>query len=81
MKNSDLSMLPIQKRLLALRRAKERYLILEAFNTVVQDLARTDEVIEKLPEGSIKEKKKALQEEAWKIVMSEDMCERILIEE
>jgi hypothetical protein len=80
MKSNDIK-LPIQRRLFELKRARERYMILDAFNTVVQDLIRTDELIEQLPDGQMKATKKAMQEEAWSIVMSEEMCKRILIEE
>jgi hypothetical protein len=45
------------------------------------DLERTDRLIETLPEGKMKDEKRAIQEQAWAIVLSEDMCERILIRE
>ena len=80
MKN-HLKDLPIQKRMMELQEARQRFAILEAFYTCVMDLERTDRLIETLPEGKMKDEKRAIQEQAWAIVLSEDMCERILIRE
>ena len=73
--------LPLQKRLRAIKEAKERIAITQAFYTVVIDLERTDKLIERLPEGVLKEEKAAIQEQAWAIVLSEEMCGRIMIRE
>lgn len=73
--------LPMQKRLRALKEAREDWIILTAFNEVVEELITTDAIIERLPEGALKEEKRAFQEEAWQIVLSEEMCDRIMIRE
>ncbi len=75
------SNLPIQKRLRALKKAREDWVILTAFNEVVEEMINTDAIIAKLPEGALKEEKMKAQEEAWEIVLSEEMCSRIMIRE
>ena len=75
------SNLPLQKGVRAIKDARERWAILEAFNEVVEELINTDKLIAKLPDGITKLRKMASQEEAWQIVLSEDMCSRIMIRE
>ena len=79
--SKHLNDLPIQKRLLELQVARQRLAILEAFYTCVMDLEKTDKLIETLPDGVMKDEKRAMQEQAWAIVLSEDMCGLIMIRE
>ena len=73
--------LPIQKKIKALKKAREDWAILITFNEVVEELMNTDALIEKLPEGFVKEQKKEAQQEAWEILLSEEFCSRILVRE
>jgi len=73
--------LPLQKRLRAIKEAQERMAIAQAFYIVVMDLEKTDKLIDSLPEGALKNEKIAIQEQAWAIVLSEEMCGRIMIRE
>jgi len=73
--------LPLQKRLRAIKDAQERIAIAQAFYIVVMDLEKTDKLIERLPDGILKTEKIAIQEQAWAIVLSEEMCGRIMIKE
>lgn len=76
---SKLLDLPIQNRLREIQRARERWIILEAFNQIVDEMVVTDAKIANLPEGAPKEYQRAIQEEAWDIVLSDEMCSNIMI--
>jgi hypothetical protein len=78
---SKLLDLPIQNRLREIQLAREKWIILEAFNQIVDEMVITDAKIDSLPEGAPKEYQRAIQEEAWDIVLSEEMCSNIVIVE
>ena len=65
-----------QKRIDAIKRARTRLKIIDAYNTLVQDLIRTDEEIEKLDcSETEKNLKRRLQEEAWKLLFHKDFTD------
>jgi len=55
--------------------------MLSAFSELVEELCKTDKLIEAMPEGSAKEEQKIKQEEAWDLVMSKELCGKIIIED
>ena len=72
--------LPLQRELMKIRRQRERFQVLMAYNSLIESLIETDEMIEGMPEGEEKEAKRKQQEEAWQIMFADDMISTIKIE-
>ena len=79
-RNKHLKDLPLQKELRKIQRQRERFQVLMAYNSLVESLIETDEMINDMPEGEEKEEKKRQQEEAWQIMFADDMISTIKIE-
>ena len=79
-RNKHLKDLPLQKELRKIQRQRERFQVLMAYNSLVESLIETDEMINAMPEGEEKEEKKRQQEEAWEIMFADDMISTIKIE-
>ena len=69
-----------QKRIAELKKARIRIKIIDAYNTLVQDLIRTDEEIEKSDCSEIEKMvKRRLQEEAWRLLFHKDFTDHFPI--
>ena len=55
--------------------------ILSAFNDLVEQLMQTDKLIENMPDGEEKELMLKAQQESWELIMSDNMCDSIMVEE
>lgn len=80
MKKSSRKLTPIEEQVKGIYEARERFVILRTFSDLAEELAKTDELIESMPEGAAKEEQKRKQDEAWELLMSEDLCGKILKE-
>ena len=79
-RDKHLKDLPLQKQLRKIQRQREKFQVLMAYNSLVESLIETDEMINDMPEGEEKEEKKRQQEEAWRIMFADDMISLIKIE-
>ena len=73
-------MTPIDKQVLKIVESRHRFSMLIVFNDLVKDLLKTDKEIEKMPDGEEKEHLKKSQQEAWDLLLSEGMCDKIIVE-
>lgn len=71
---------PIDKQVLKIMESRERFTLMVVFNDLVKELKETDKTIEEMPEGSDKESMKKVQEEAWALLLSKNMCDSIIYE-
>ena len=81
MSKDHLKDLPIQKKLRKILKQREKFQVLMAYNTQIEGLLETDEKIKKMPEGKEKQDMIRQQEEAWELMVSDDMISLIKIEE
>ena len=72
--------LPIQKQLRKIKQQREKFQVLMAYNDLVESMIETDKMIEDMPEGEEKQQKLAQQEQAWELMVAEDMISLIKIE-
>ena len=80
-KISTRKLTPIEEQAKQIYEARESFIMLSAFSELVEELCKTDKLIEAMPEGSAKEEQKIKQEEAWDLVMSKELCGKIIIED
>ena len=73
-------MTPIDKEVQKIMESRTRFALLSVFNDLVRDLKITDESIQNMQDGEEKEKLIKSQEEAWALLLSEEMCKSIIIE-
>jgi len=73
-------MTPLDKQVLKIVESRHRFSMVTVFNDLVTDLLETDSQIEKMPDGEEKEYLKKSQQEAWELLLSENMCDKIVIE-
>ena len=72
---------PIDKQVKAIMEARNKFAVLIAFNDLVEQLVQTDKLIEKMPDGEEKELMLKAQQESWELIMSDNMCDSIMVEE
>ena len=72
---------PIDKQVKAIMEARNKFAVLIAFNDLVEQLVQTDKMIEKMPDGQEKDLMLKAQEESWQLIMSDNMCDSIIVEE
>jgi len=72
---------PIDDQVRKIAESRNRFNILSAFNDLVEELIKTDKHIENMPEGEEKRTMLKAQEEAWALLMSQQMCDSIMLEE
>lgn len=73
-------MTPIDKEVQKIMETRTKFALVSVFNELVRDLRITDESIQNMPDGEEKEKLIKSQQEAWALLLSEEMCESIIIE-
>ncbi len=61
-RDKHLKDLPLQKQLRKIQRQREKFQVLMAYNSLVESLIETDEMINDMPVGEEKEEKKRQQE-------------------
>ena len=71
---------PIDKQVMKIVEARERFSLMIVFNDLVEELMETDKTIEEMPEGKEKEYMKKAQQEAWDLLLSKNMCDSIMYE-
>jgi len=72
---------PIDEQVKRIMDARNRFAVLVAFNDLVEQLVQTDKLIKMMPDGEEKELMLKSQQESWELIMSESMCDRIMLEE
>ncbi len=72
---------PIDREVMKIQLAKERFSILIVFNELVEDMMNTDRQIEKMEDGAEKEELKRAQEKAWELMFDKDFSGTIMLEE
>lgn len=72
---------PIDKEVMKIKLAKERFSILVVFNELVEDMMKTDRQIEKMEDGAEKEELKRAQDAAWELMFDKDFSGTIMLEE
>ena len=72
---------PIDKEVMKIQLAKERFSILIVFNELVEDMMKTDRQIEKMEDGAEKEELKRAQDAAWELMFDKDFSGTIMLEE
>lgn len=73
-------MTPIDEQVLRIAEARHRFSMTVVFNDLVNELIETDKKIDAMPEGTEKEYAKRSQQEAWDLLLSENMCDKIMLE-
>lgn len=72
---------PIDRQVKAIMDARNKFAVLIAFNDLVEQLVQTDKLIETMPDGEEKELMVKAQQESWELIMSDNMCDSIIVEE
>ena len=72
---------PIDRQVKAIMDARSKFAVLIAFNDLVEQLMQTDKLIETMPDGEEKELMLKAQQESWELIMSDNMCDSIMVEE
>lgn len=68
---------PIDEEIMKIAESRQRFTMLVTFNQLVEELVRTDEFIANQPEGREKQRNMEQQEEAWRLILSEEICGKI----
>lgn len=74
---SNRKLTPIEEEVFKIAEAKQRFSMMVTFNQLVEELLITDEYIALQPDGEEKTRNMRKQEEAWKLVLSEEICGKI----
>ena len=79
MKNKFIT--PIDKEVMKIQQARERFSVLVVFNELVEEMLITDRQLEKMEEGAEKQKLLKAQEQAWELMFAKDFSGLIALEE
>lgn len=74
---SNRKLTPIEEEVFKIAEAKHRFSMLVTFNQLVEELKITDEYLSLQPESAEKRRNMQKQEEAWKLILSEEICGKI----
>lgn len=73
-------MTPLDEQVAKIVESRTKFSLMVTFNELVQSLTETDKKIENIPEGEEKECLLRAQQEAWELLLSDQLCKIIIIE-